>query len=262
MPRQLDTIEKVQRAADDLLASGQRPTQQAIRDVLGTGSITTINKALNIWWANLSKRINRQEEYPTLPEPVLSAATKLWDQALVYSHSLLEKQTLEHAAQLAKKKASNDQKFIEAQDKLLSAQQLNSRMLTNNEALIMSKQVQSEKIHELESFLIQKNADNDALIRLNKQHEILLAKQSEPNADAAQLFQAKIDLKVCDSLNRDLRDALQKSEELQRKASLALIELEKSSMKQIHRLELVIAQRDTKYNNIREQLASFEINGR
>jgi len=261
MPRQSDTIDKVQQVADQLLANGQRPTQQAIRDVLGTGSITTINKALNIWWANLAKRVNRQSEHPALPEPVITAASKLWDQALVYSHTILEKQQRENADKLAKKNVNNDQMLIQVQDKLLISQQQNNRLLESNEVLIAGKQELSQRIHELESLLIRKDADNVELVRLNKQHKIVFDKQVTSD-DTQLLFQAKIDLKVNERIIIDLRAALEKSESLHNKARQEVTELEKSSMKQIHRLELVIAQQDAKYDNVREQLASFELSGR
>lgn len=264
MPKQTDTIEKVQQAADQLLANGQRPTQQAIRDVIGTGSITTINKGLNIWWLSLSKRVSRQSEHPALPEPVITAASKLWDQALIYSHVLLEKQQVEQEEQSAINNADENKKSLQLQENLFLAQQQNSRLLASNEELIQKKQHQGEKIHDLESLLIQKNAENAEFARLIKQHEILLEKHTTimPEEQRQILFQAKIELKVSESVVNDLKKSLEKSETQCHQYQQALYDLEKSSMKQIHRLELVIAQQDAKYNNVREQLTSFQAIGR
>ena len=264
MPKQTDTIEKVQRAADQLLANGQRPTQQAIRDIIGTGSITTINKALNIWWSTLSKRVSRQSEHPALPEPVISAASKLWDQALAYSQVLLEKQQRVLDEKSAQSNVIEHHKSALLQDNFFTVQQQNNRLLKNNEELLQQKQGLGEKIHDLESLLIQKNAESAEFARLNKQNEILLEKKATtmPQEQAQILFQAKIDLKVSENVASDLKGALAKSESQSLQLQQALIDLEKSSMKQIHRLELVIAQQDTKYNNVREQLTSFQACGR
>ena len=60
----------------------------------------------------------------------------------------------------------------------------------------------------------------------------------------------------------DLRSALTKSEKRCQKLQQEVLDLEKVSLKQIHRLELVIAQQDVKYDIVREQLASFQENGR
>ncbi|MCD8513030.1 MAG: DNA-binding protein [Nitrincola sp.] len=58
MARVSNTHQAVFKAADALLEKGVRPTQQNVREVIGSGSITTINKALGDWWASLSERLN------------------------------------------------------------------------------------------------------------------------------------------------------------------------------------------------------------
>ena len=263
MPKHTDTFEKVQLAADELLSRGLRPTQQAIRELIGQGSITTINKALNIWWSTLSKRLSGHSEHPTLPDPVITAASKLWDQALVYSQALLEKQQLNIESELEKSNQNNNQKVIELQERCFSVQQQNNRLLNNNESLLAEKQVLAQKIYELESLLIKRNAEKDELNRQDKQTRIILDKQlATPQDQSTVLFQAKVDLKVNEAIMVDLRSALTKSEKRCQKLQQEVLDLEKVSLKQIHRLELVIAQQDVKYDIVREQLASFQENGR
>ncbi|MHB0775477.1 DNA-binding protein [Halomonas sp. WWR20] len=72
--------EDVQRAVDTLLKRHENPSVQKIREVLGTGSFTTISEHLREW------RTRREEkrDYPAaaeLPEPLEGWAQTLWDKA-------------------------------------------------------------------------------------------------------------------------------------------------------------------------------------
>jgi hypothetical protein len=48
----------VERAADSLLRSGERPTIDKIRQKLGKGSPNTINPLLDAWWKRLGNRLD------------------------------------------------------------------------------------------------------------------------------------------------------------------------------------------------------------
>ncbi len=93
MARTSQTHQAVFKAADALLEKGVRPTQQNVREVIGSGSITTINKALGDWWATLSERLNRRQDHPELPEPVIRLANQTWDRALAYAEKRFHEQT-------------------------------------------------------------------------------------------------------------------------------------------------------------------------
>jgi len=265
MPIKSDTSDRVQRAADELLAKGQRPTQQAVRNLIGSGSITTINHALNLWWASLSQRLSRQSEHPSLPEPVITAASKLWDQALAYSHAALDEQRLALTESAAQQKRVDESQLSATQSTLLAMQQQNNRLLEGAEQLVEEKNTLIQRVNELESSLIKERAIKDDLARLNKQQEILLA-QSEPKNDfnnqSDDLFQAQINLKVNETIIHDLKVQLSARESQCTKLQQQLHEQEKASIKQTHRLELVIAQQDAKYDNVKEQLESFQQLGR
>ncbi|EPJ55990.1 MAG: hypothetical protein OFPI_01410 [Osedax symbiont Rs2] len=265
MPIKSDTSDKVQRAADELLAKGQRPTQQAVRNLIGSGSITTINHALNLWWAGLSQRLSRQSEHPALPEPVITAASKLWDQALAYSHAALEDQRQALNESAIQQKRIDESQLFATQSTLLAMQQQNNRLLEGTEQLVEQKNALTQRVNELESSLIKERAKKDDLTRTNRQQEILLS-QSESknniNNQSDDLFQARINLKVNEAIIDDLKNQLSTGESKCTNLQQQLYEQEKSYIKQIHRLELVIAQQDTKYDNVKEQLESFQQLGR
>jgi Plasmid replication region DNA-binding N-term len=73
----------VERAADALLRTGERPTIEKVREKLGTGSPNTINPLLGAWWKRLSARLDAgPAALHRLPESVAHAAEALWMQAL------------------------------------------------------------------------------------------------------------------------------------------------------------------------------------
>lgn len=90
-----ETRRKVFETADELLREGKRPTQQLIRDQIGSGSITTINRGLNEWWQALSDRLNGMGDSGTIPEPVMRLSSRLWSETLSYArqeHTKLRKE--------------------------------------------------------------------------------------------------------------------------------------------------------------------------
>jgi chromosome segregation ATPase len=72
--------EDVKQAIDALMAKGDAPSVQKIREVLGTGSFTTISDHLREWRA---RREERTESLPAqgMPEPILQLAEGLWEKA-------------------------------------------------------------------------------------------------------------------------------------------------------------------------------------
>lgn len=70
----------VQQAIDHLLARGDSPSVQRIREVLGTGSFTTISEHFRHWRTERAQ--NRDVPPPKdIPEAIVSLATEMWQQA-------------------------------------------------------------------------------------------------------------------------------------------------------------------------------------
>jgi Plasmid replication region DNA-binding N-term len=77
------TATDVERAADNLLRAGERPTIDKIREQIGRGSPNTINPMLDAWWKRLSTRLDAgPAALHRLPESVAHVAEALWMQAL------------------------------------------------------------------------------------------------------------------------------------------------------------------------------------
>ncbi|MER2165815.1 DNA-binding protein [Stenotrophomonas sp.] len=80
------TESDVHTAADELVASGERPTVERIRGHLGTGSPNTVTRWLETWWKNLGTRL--QPERPDLkdaPAVLAELAGQWW--ALASKHA-------------------------------------------------------------------------------------------------------------------------------------------------------------------------------
>ena len=56
MPKGI-TQEQVNAAADTLVAAGDKPTVEKIRQALGTGSPNTVTRMLDVWRSTLAQRL-------------------------------------------------------------------------------------------------------------------------------------------------------------------------------------------------------------
>lgn len=65
-------------AADALLARGERPTIERVRQELGRGSPNTVNRHLDAWWASLAQRVKGRSG-STLPASLLELCGRLYE---------------------------------------------------------------------------------------------------------------------------------------------------------------------------------------
>ncbi len=255
MPKKTDTREKVFDAADALLQEGTRPTQQNVRERIGRGSLSTINSALNDWWSSLSDRIQRKDSHPELPDPVITAANQLWDQALAYAHHALQKERNELAALLEQQKGLGLEQTEQLRKTIDQLQGQNTELRIQCDQLRSEHTDLSQKLLSTETQLIRTQSEKDDLKRTNKQLELLeqRSQQTGSSADTAklhqQLFDIKVELKVSASKNNDLKELI-KEKSLECDALRErLITTEREAIQQKHRLELVIAQQDARYDD-------------
>lgn len=72
-------------AADAVLARGERPTVERVRQELGRGSPARVGQLLEQWWEQLAQRLKGQALLPELPGEVAQAFTNTWRMALVHA---------------------------------------------------------------------------------------------------------------------------------------------------------------------------------
>ncbi|HDZ46776.1 hypothetical protein LCGC14_0121210 [marine sediment metagenome] len=98
----------VQHAIDTLLTRGDTPSVQRIRDVLGTGSFTTISEHFRIWRSEREQ--NRDVPPPKgVPEVVVTLASELWREAQEVAN-----QTLLHYREEANRQVEAAQLAVES----------------------------------------------------------------------------------------------------------------------------------------------------
>ncbi|WP_415884749.1 DNA-binding protein [Neptuniibacter sp. QD37_6] len=199
-----NTQDLVKEAADKLLREGVKPTQQNIRDCIGTGSITTINKALSAWWSELGVRLDEVGRNPSIPEPVANSAHKLWMQALAYASKELDEQrsALENEFAERARKLSNASVADNGELKELRAQCL--RLLQDNERLSSEKGEGLLKVAECETRLIESQAEISRLTRELKQAEIM----SEGSSNIDQYIEVQVENRTLQEENKRLNRAV------------------------------------------------------
>lgn len=86
------TESDVHTAADELVASGERPTVERIRAHLGTGSPNTVTRWLETWWKNLGLRLQpKRPDLKDAPAALAELAGQWWALALEHGReSVLE----------------------------------------------------------------------------------------------------------------------------------------------------------------------------
>ncbi|NWN83580.1 MAG: DNA-binding protein [Halomonas sp.] len=100
------TYEDVQRAIDELLTGGDAPSVQRIREVLGTGSFTTISDHLRTW--RQQREENRDVPPPRgMPAALQELAEGLWRQAQESAN-----ETLRHYREEADRRVDEAQESV------------------------------------------------------------------------------------------------------------------------------------------------------
>ena len=87
MPKGI-TQEQVNSAADALIAAGEKPTVEKIREALGTGSPNTVTRMLEVWRGSLAQRLQEVMTLPDMAPDVGQAFVKVWRLAVTHAETL------------------------------------------------------------------------------------------------------------------------------------------------------------------------------
>lgn len=255
MNNRSSTREKVYQVADELLAQGIRPTQQNVRDQLGSGSLTTINSALNGWWQSLSERLTRRNSHPELPDAVLGAANKLWDEALANAEFRYQQRLNEASDAVAAQRQADADEIKQLKQQLSVQQNQHHELMQRYDQAIEEGAQYQRQLLQTETALVKADAKCADLSRQLKQEQWVQANQQMPTSDTDAMFDLKVDLQVKDNKIKYLEDLLDKKSKENGELVAALKSAELDAIKQQHRLELVIAQQDARYEDAQAALA-------
>ena len=82
------TQEQVNAAADALVAAGDKPTVEKIRQALGTGSPNTVIRMLDAWRGSLARRLQEVIKLPDVPPEAGQAFAEVWRLAVKHAETL------------------------------------------------------------------------------------------------------------------------------------------------------------------------------
>ncbi|WP_027856455.1 DNA-binding protein [Marinobacterium jannaschii] len=245
MPRKTDTREKVFDAADQLLIEGVRPTQQSIRDRIGTGSISTINKALNEWWQSIGERLNKDASRPDLPDQVIDSASRMWQQSLAYAEQALSEKAARLEALTEQSLKDSAAKVDVMAQELARLREQNARLLQDNERLSSEKISVQKEVLGHEERIIRLQAEKDTLERDLKQYSLLSGgRGNDSGAMDEEFMNLRVSLGISE---QESKRQLKQVERLTGENALLrrdLLEQERASTAQIHELEKTIARQE------------------
>jgi hypothetical protein len=81
---------EVFKAADAVLARGERPTVERVRLELGRGSPARVGQLLEQWWEQLARRLKGHVLLPDLPGDVAQAFAETWRLALAQAQAMAQ----------------------------------------------------------------------------------------------------------------------------------------------------------------------------
>jgi len=256
MNEKQNTHQRVYEIADQLLALGQRPTQQSVRNELGSGSLTTINKALNDWWKSLGERLNEQRNRPDIPEPVFDSANTLWQQALAYAEHQLSEERTALEQQYRKYKHDIENQTVISKDEQQRLQELSDRLLVENERHLQKYSELQQTLNQQEGREIRLMAENRDLNRQLKEMEVVLQRlEQSSNVDLNQKIQtSELKISQLESENSHLDKHNQQLTKENNDLRGQLLDTERTAMKDKHNLELVISQQDLRHKELEQQI--------
>jgi hypothetical protein len=80
--------EQVNATADAIVAAGENPTVEKIRQALGTGSPNTVTRMLDVWRSTLAQRLRDVIKLPDVPPEAGQAFAEVWRLALAHAETL------------------------------------------------------------------------------------------------------------------------------------------------------------------------------
>ncbi len=177
--------------ADQLLRDGVKPTQQNVRERLGSGSLTTINRALNEWWGQLGSRLEAQTQGFDLPDPVVKQVNRLWNEALAYADKASNQRV-----EILQKKLADAQVELDSIDSKYTSQIIDLNKIVNQLRSDISSA--DAAIKELRTEL---KSEQDSLFKANRELDSLLSKSApghalEQKQNDKDLLEARVRIKI------------------------------------------------------------------
>jgi chromosome segregation ATPase len=232
--------EQIKQTAIKLLSQGCAPSVQKIREVLGTGSNTTIAGHLKVWREEYAK-ITIHHLPANMPKELISAFEVLWQVAMEQAQNQLAeyKQTVESECEVARQKERDADKYVTdikqkmAELTIALEHESSSRQKCNIDLAVTTERL----IKQEEAFVAQKDQYEERLKRVYDEKDRLEIQNQKLHDEVkvlqdnillnAQLHQNSLDqqnklheqsenrwLKLIDQAKQETKDLLKKYESL------------------------------------------------
>lgn len=126
--------EEVRDAAETLLGRGLNPTIQRVRELLGTGSNTTISEHLKSWQQRLAEA-PKIVLPPTVPEAVMTALDAFWKIAVQHAEAAFEEQRSAAARAVAEAEQARDAALADQRQAQAEAAESHQQLETTRAAV-------------------------------------------------------------------------------------------------------------------------------
>src|SRR5574344_1911921 len=155
-------------AADAVLAQGQRPTIERVRQQLGRGSPNTVGPMLESWFSRLGERLelHRQGDraMDALPDAVLESMRALWQTAQQQAHAAAQSALATAHAEMEQAQAVLQQEQKQAMEeawRLAQAQQADlSQRLDAAQLQLQQRDAVIAQLHaDVEAVQVQREAE-------------------------------------------------------------------------------------------------------
>lgn len=181
--------ETVKLTAVKLLSQGTAPSVQKIREVLGTGSNSTIAEHLKTWRDEYAKKTIHHLP-ANMPKELISAFEVLWQTAMEQAQSQLAeyKQTLdgEHEAMVQIKRDA-EKVITDLKEKLIETAAQLEQAINEKQKFIVELAVENDRLMKQENIIATQKAQyEERLKRIYEEKDIL----------AAQFQQVQMEIKV------------------------------------------------------------------
>lgn len=184
--------EEVQNAAETLLGRGLNPTIQRVRELLGTGSNTTISEHLKHWQQQIAAA-PRTVLPPAIPDAVASAVDSCWKIAVQQAEAVFEEHRLAAAQAVSAAEQARDEAVAKQQDLQTAAHALQQELETTRAS---GRELADRLLVEQERRAATENAVQAAEQRIQIAAETITQIRAETAARVGQLETALAQLRT------------------------------------------------------------------
>lgn len=182
--------ESIKQAAVKLLSQGIAPSVQKIREVLGTGSNTTIAEHLKVWRDEYAKKTTHYLP-ANMPKELISTFEVLWQTAMDHAQNQLAeyKQAIENDRELTMQKERDaERSMLDIKQKMGDISALLEQTVADKQKLNIELAITNERLIKQDEIIIAiKNQHEDRLKRVYEEKDIVITQCNQLQNDIKSL---------------------------------------------------------------------------